>query len=357
MSPKQTKSPEKSKGEGDSGEVVAGTNGDKQTSGNTSSSGSSRDKKATKGAKTKSKFFGNEDKKGKNKKPTSESLQSTETGEQTTSAKPRALVDELKLFQNNNLLNQEDPIHNLHKQLNELINNESDDGNHRKQQQHQSDRVATKKKKQQQQQQPATDEKMNSTPRQSATAINLTQSNGDSSKLANSMDAAATTKSDPNQLTSSSLSSTSKSPPLVASKSHTKNDNICAEQQQQTRRTISPMSANYVNNANGDTKTAITSMMKSTANSDDNSENVSTIKKGVLWQHQQGLFNRWKKRYFILTTDYLVCFKRSTPKVGRSEMGKFLYKVSCCQDTTVIIYLFPPLFLLRSFFQLFSPGT
>lgn len=52
--------------------------------------------------------------------------------------------------------------------------------------------------------------------------------------------------------------------------------------------------------------------------------NMFTVKKGVLWQQQnhnkfrQKLFSRWKKRYFILTTDYLVCFKRSTSKVGRS---------------------------------------
>ena len=65
----------------------------------------------------------------------------------------------------------------------------------------------------------------------------------------------------------------------------------------------------------------------------------TTVKKGVLWQQQdhdkfhQRLFNRWKKRFFILTTDYLVCFKRSTSKVGRSEMGKFLYKVSCHTNT------------------------
>lgn len=63
-------------------------------------------------------------------------------------------------------------------------------------------------------------------------------------------------------------------------------------------------------------------------------ENTSTIKKGVLFEHQNydrlssKLFGRWKKRYFILTTDYLVSFKRSIPKVGQSEMGRFLYKVS-----------------------------
>lgn len=74
------------------------------------------------------------------------------------------------------------------------------------------------------------------------------------------------------------------------------------------------------------------------------SQNILTIKKGVLWQQQnhnkfrQKLFSRWKKRYFILTTDYLVCFKRSPSKVGRSEMGKFLYKVSYLHDPNLCVY-------------------
>lgn len=67
-----------------------------------------------------------------------------------------------------------------------------------------------------------------------------------------------------------------------------------------------------------------------------------TLKKGTLWQQQnhnkfhERIFNRWKERYFILTNDYLACFKKST-KVGHSEMGGFLYKVSSLQP--VIIYL------------------
>lgn len=64
------------------------------------------------------------------------------------------------------------------------------------------------------------------------------------------------------------------------------------------------------------------------------SDNPATVKKGVLWQHQspirfhQRFFNKWCKRYFILNVDYLNCFKRSASKVGHSEMGKFIYKVS-----------------------------
>ncbi|KAG9509477.1 hypothetical protein GZH46_02000 [Fragariocoptes setiger] len=57
----------------------------------------------------------------------------------------------------------------------------------------------------------------------------------------------------------------------------------------------------------------------------------STLKKGMLWQQIYGrLFNRWKERFFILTDDYLVCFKKSS-KVGHSEMGSFLYK-TCLVD-------------------------
>lgn len=63
-------------------------------------------------------------------------------------------------------------------------------------------------------------------------------------------------------------------------------------------------------------------------------EPLSTLKSGPMSQKQnfaefhKQLLSTWKKRFFVLTTDYLVCLKRSTPKVGRSEMGKFLYKVS-----------------------------
>lgn len=60
----------------------------------------------------------------------------------------------------------------------------------------------------------------------------------------------------------------------------------------------------------------------------------ATLKKGVLWEQldsqslHRRLFGRWKRRYFVLTADYLVCFKCAKAKVGRSEMGKFIYKVS-----------------------------
>lgn len=54
---------------------------------------------------------------------------------------------------------------------------------------------------------------------------------------------------------------------------------------------------------------------------------TTTLKKGLLWQQRDKFFSRWKERYFMLTLDYLACFKRGS-KVGTSEMGSFLYKVN-----------------------------
>ncbi|KAL1124273.1 hypothetical protein AAG570_002043 [Ranatra chinensis] len=52
---------------------------------------------------------------------------------------------------------------------------------------------------------------------------------------------------------------------------------------------------------------------------------MHAINKGLLWQQRERLFSRWKERYFILTKDYLHCFKKSTG--GLSPMGQFIYKV------------------------------
>jgi len=63
-------------------------------------------------------------------------------------------------------------------------------------------------------------------------------------------------------------------------------------------------------------------------------QECSATKKGVLWEQQQNrfFFNRWKERFFILTTDYLTCFKKGSKKVGMSEMGSFVYKVRAIQQ-------------------------
>ena len=56
----------------------------------------------------------------------------------------------------------------------------------------------------------------------------------------------------------------------------------------------------------------------------------STVLKGVLWQQRDKVFSRWKERYFVLTSDYLQCFKKSSPSVmhsAASEMGRFIFKL------------------------------
>ena len=53
---------------------------------------------------------------------------------------------------------------------------------------------------------------------------------------------------------------------------------------------------------------------------------ASTLRKGLLWQQRDKIFSRWKERFFVLTPDYLNCFKRGTSRI--SEMGEFLFKVS-----------------------------
>ena len=51
---------------------------------------------------------------------------------------------------------------------------------------------------------------------------------------------------------------------------------------------------------------------------------------GLLWQQRDKVFSRWKERYFVLTSDYLQCFKKATPSVmhsAASEMGRFIFKL------------------------------
>ncbi|XP_040568049.1 uncharacterized protein [Lepeophtheirus salmonis] len=70
-------------------------------------------------------------------------------------------------------------------------------------------------------------------------------------------------------------------------------------------------------------------LVKATAFNVDESldKDKSTLKKGLLWQQRDKLFSRWKERYFILTTDYLHCFKRRTSRI--TEMGEFIFKIKC----------------------------
>ncbi|XP_063245124.1 uncharacterized protein LOC134546316 isoform X2 [Bacillus rossius redtenbacheri] len=56
---------------------------------------------------------------------------------------------------------------------------------------------------------------------------------------------------------------------------------------------------------------------------------MHAIKKGLLWQQRDRIFSRWKERYFILTRDYLHCFKRASGSGPDriSDMGQFIFKV------------------------------
>ena len=37
------------------------------------------------------------------------------------------------------------------------------------------------------------------------------------------------------------------------------------------------------------------------------------------------MFSRWKERFFILTSNYLQCFKKGTSRI--TEMGGFIFKL------------------------------
>lgn len=161
---------------------------------------------------------------------------------------------------------------------------------------------------------------------------------GKKSKKSNNSPAAASTAAS-GQAKESSSSSVFKPLPLLPSR-RDMIDQQCTATDNKTSRT-SRISVEHLNNAILEAGKGLISSEQLTVNlsaanetSDSGSGVITTVKKGVLWQQQnfdrfhQKLFNRWKKRFFILTTDYLVCFEKSTSKVGHSEMGKFIYKVS-----------------------------
>ena len=68
----------------------------------------------------------------------------------------------------------------------------------------------------------------------------------------------------------------------------------------------------------------------------------STIRKGLLWQQKDKLFSQWKERYFILTPDYLQCFKKGTSRMTEI-MGEFIFKVATWNFITItftIVFIF-----------------
>jgi hypothetical protein len=68
----------------------------------------------------------------------------------------------------------------------------------------------------------------------------------------------------------------------------------------------------------------------SSPNGIDGNDGSTMVLKGVLWTQRDKVFSRWKERYFVLTTDYLQCFKKASPSVmhsAASEMGRFIFKL------------------------------
>merc|ERR1711962_873419 len=58
---------------------------------------------------------------------------------------------------------------------------------------------------------------------------------------------------------------------------------------------------------------------------EDGGSATSQLKKGILWQQRDKIFSRWKERFFVLTKDYLQCFKKGTSRI--TEMGGFIYGI------------------------------
>ncbi len=60
---------------------------------------------------------------------------------------------------------------------------------------------------------------------------------------------------------------------------------------------------------------------------------VNTVRKGLMWQQRDRIFSRWKERFFVLTRDYLQCFRRGTSRL--TEMGSFVFKVRLAEVESV----------------------
>ena len=60
-----------------------------------------------------------------------------------------------------------------------------------------------------------------------------------------------------------------------------------------------------------------------------------TLMRGLLWQQRDRLFSRWKERFFVLTGDYLQCFRRGTSRM--TEMGAFLFKIRLAEVSLEVV--------------------
>lgn len=235
-------------------------------------------------------------------------------------------ANELKLFQNSNLLNQPDPIEQLHEHLNELIDGTGADINNN-------------------------NCKNDSLSASAANHSDLRADSGNNNNIINNAESTGGVVPNKGGEAIDRRNQSCLSLQAVADINSSQNQNssnMRDSNQQQAMLNRRASRQNHASMAMGDKQSVATNnhmseifkndMCNINSNKEgstqDSNNAIFTVKKGVLWQQQifdrfhLRLFSRWKKRYFILTTDYLVCFKRSSSKVGRSEMGEFLYKVS-----------------------------
>ena len=65
---------------------------------------------------------------------------------------------------------------------------------------------------------------------------------------------------------------------------------------------------------------------------------TTSLLKGVLWQQREKRFSRWKERFFMVTNDYLQCFRKGTSKI--SEMGGFIYRIRLAEVSFCVFLTF-----------------
>ncbi|KAH9360444.1 hypothetical protein HPB48_013419 [Haemaphysalis longicornis] len=67
--------------------------------------------------------------------------------------------------------------------------------------------------------------------------------------------------------------------------------------------------------------------VSATATTNDPRAEPTIVKKDLMWQKRDTFFSRWEERFFVLTKDYLACFKKDS-KIGTPKMGRLLRKVN-----------------------------
>jgi len=90
-----------------------------------------------------------------------------------------------------------------------------------------------------------------------------------------------------------------------------------------------PTSSNYPGGSEVEMLLNTADPLSSSSTNNSNGSSTTSLLKGVLWQQREKRFSRWKERFFILTNDYLQCFRRGSSKL--SEMGSFIFRIRLCE--------------------------